>query len=461
MSILGDIGKVAGGVLGNSVVPGLGGMVGSALGGIVGDKLQDLAGGALNEFQKDPLGALANPQGFAAKYADSVLKDMGIPAPFRNLAQFAIDPKASILDQLHLTDPPTCGCRGPNGAPHNGDLKTNGNDVVDTGRYLISAKENELKIYDKQTNTWVKCEGDPHGSTSDGDKFQFHDNATITLPDGSAVKIKTTPKDCNGVAYIDKVAVLKGDEAVVMSGFHDGRAGVNMGEVFHNANEVDNMWKDGTVLRAGNQVDDLSYQVGGKEIKGSDPSQRWGEINIDGHGGKYEPGDSTCPKWPLPLPFPKLPLPFPFPKNPGPIPFPFPKLPNFPNLPGPIPFPKLPDFPKLPFPFPGNGGGTTPTPGHGGCDKPGGTTGTGGTSGGGSIFEKIFAILQKLQDQLNQKVKDLDGLDPNQDKAALDKGLFEVQQLQQQMTQLTSMATNLSSADHNSKKGIVDNFNIR
>ena len=89
------------------------------------------------------------------------------------------------------------------------------------------------------------------------------------------------------------------------------------------------------------------------------------------------------------------------------------------------------------------------------------TGGTSGTGGGGSIFEKIFAILQKLQDQLNQKVKDLDGLDPNQDKAALDKGLFEVQQLQQQMTQLTSMATNLSSADHNSKKGIVDNLNIR
>jgi hypothetical protein len=95
---------------------------------------------------------------------------------------------------------------------------------------------------------------------------------------------------------------------------------------------------------------------------------------------------------------------------------------------------------------------------NGGCHKTGGTSDTGG---GGSIFEKIFAILQKLQDQLNQKVKDLDGLDPNQDKAALDKGLFEVQQLQQQMTQLTSMATNLSSADHNSKKGIVDNFNIR
>jgi hypothetical protein len=93
-----------------------------------------------------------------------------------------------------------------------------------------------------------------------------------------------------------------------------------------------------------------------------------------------------------------------------------------------------------------------------GCTKPGGT---GGASGGGSIFEKIFAILQKLQDELNKKVGELDGLDPKNDKAALDKGLFEVQQLQQQMTQLTSMATNLSSADHNSKKGIVDNFNIR
>lgn len=457
MSILGDIGKVAGGVLGNSVVPGLGGMVGSALGGIVGDKLQDLAGGALNEFTKDPAGALANPQGFAAKYADGVLKDMGIPAPFRNIAKFAIDPRSAILDQLHASNPASCGCRGPNGAPHNGDLKTNGNDVVDTGRYLISAKENEVKIYDKQTNTWVKCHGDPHGETSDGDKFQFHDNATITLPDGSAVKIKTTPKDCNGVSYIDKVAVIKGDEAVVMSGFHDGRAGVNMGEVFHNANEVDNMWRDGTVLRAGNQVDDLRYQVGGKEIKGTDPTQRWGEHNIDGHGGRYEPGDSTCPpKWPLPFPIPKLPLPKPLPfPLPGPIPFP--KLP----LPLPFPFPNLPDFPKLPgFPSPGNGGGTSPTPpSHdGGCGKPGGTT---GTSGGGSIFEKIFAILQKLQDELNTKVGELDGLDPKNDKAALDKGLFEVQQLQQQMTQLTSMATNLSSADHNSKKGIVDNFNIR
>lgn len=91
----------------------------------------------------------------------------------------------------------------------------------------------------------------------------------------------------------------------------------------------------------------------------------------------------------------------------------------------------------------------------------GSTGGTKPPAGGGSIFEKIFAILQKLQDQLNKKVGELDGLDPKNDKAALDKGLFEVQQLQQQMTQLTSMATNLASADHNSKKGIVDNFNIR
>ena len=48
-----------------------------------------------------------------------------------------------------------------------------------------------------------------------------------------------------------------------------------------------------------------------------------------------------------------------------------------------------------------------------GCTKPGGTTGTTGTSSGGSIFDKIFAILQKLQDQLNTKVKDLDGLGPS------------------------------------------------
>ena len=65
---------------------------------------------------------------------------------------------------------------GPQGLTRQGNS-------IDTGRYRISVRRGEVKIYDKQTNTWVRAWGDPHLHTSDGDKAQFHkDNLTIDLP---------------------------------------------------------------------------------------------------------------------------------------------------------------------------------------------------------------------------------------------------------------------------------------
>ena len=307
MSIFGDIGKFVGGAIGTAICPGLGTAIGSAVGGMVGDFVQKPAEDAINKALQDPMKALSDPSSVASNFVDASLKQLGVPAPFRGLVKFGTDPQSAILDALKHGFERTIPCVNHNGAtaplpPGQHGLNTNGSDTIDTGRYLISAKEGELKIYDKETNTWVKCHGDPHLETSDGDHGQFTKNLTMDLEDGTKVTIQPTAVQ-NGVAWIDKVAVTKGTEAVVMSGFHDGAAGVQMGNILNNADAVDRQFADGTVLRAGRQVDDLTYAADGKEIVGSDPSQRLGEHNLDDHGGI-----SRNSSWfqPLPLPLPPI-----------------------------------------------------------------------------------------------------------------------------------------------------------
>jgi hypothetical protein len=158
--------------------------------------------------------------------------------------------------------------------------------IIDTGRYEIEAKEGEVWIRDRHTNTWVKLWGDPHGVTSDGDKFQFHENVTFELPDGTKISIKTTPKDANGIALMDSIAVMKGTKGVEATGISDGQAGANIGEVTSNVADLEKKYEDGTILTVGEngQIDDLFTSKG--EIVGGDKTQKFGEHLVDGLGGK-------------------------------------------------------------------------------------------------------------------------------------------------------------------------------
>jgi len=166
------------------------------------------------------------------------------------------------------------------------ELVPEGDNAIDTGDYLIRGKENELRIYDKKTQKWIKLWGDPHGVTSDGDKFQFHeDNLTFDLPDGTKVTVVPTEKNSNGKAYLDKVAIMKGDEAFVMRGLHDGEKGVKISHRKDAAN-VDHRFVDGTVLKVGDELDDLF--TNGEEIVGTDASDPWGEWLVDGLGGRSD-----------------------------------------------------------------------------------------------------------------------------------------------------------------------------
>lgn len=162
--------------------------------------------------------------------------------------------------------------------------------VIDTGRYEIVGKEHELWIKDRHSNTWVKLWGDPHGVTSDGDKFQFHkDNLTFDLLDGTKVTVQITPPNKKGLAFLDSVAVIKGNEAIEMKGLSDGKPGVKIGEITNDVARIDKLYDDGTVLRPGFQIDDLFFGDG-TELIGGDKSAKFGEWVIDGKGGtsKYD-----------------------------------------------------------------------------------------------------------------------------------------------------------------------------
>lgn len=98
--------------------------------------------------------------------------------------------------------------------------------TVDTGRYLITASNaqgGQLTIHDKETGKDTVVWGDPHISVGGKDTAEFQSNGlTIRLDDGTEVQIQPTAKDGGGHAYINQVAVTKGDQAVTMSGFHGG-----------------------------------------------------------------------------------------------------------------------------------------------------------------------------------------------------------------------------------------------
>lgn len=143
-------------------------------------------------------------------------------------------------------------------------------------RYDYKFSKDDLSIYDRQTNTYVRNWGDPHVHTGDDDKLGFHDNnLTYDLPNGTKVTLKPTEKDANGVAFIDSVAISAKRRGVVIEGVHSA-AGPQRGR-FSGSDEVDGQFDDGITLTAPNEVDDL--YLNGVELKGHDG--KGGDIDLD------------------------------------------------------------------------------------------------------------------------------------------------------------------------------------
>lgn len=160
--------------------------------------------------------------------------------------------------------------------------------VYSTDRYDIHVRPDEVQVYDRQSQEWVKVWGDPHVVTSDGDKAGFQDgNITLDLPDGTKVTIVPTEQRADGTAFVDKVIITNGTSGAEVSDVH-AASGPRFGSVGSDARGLDARYEDGTVLHAESEIQNLFYlDSNGKrsELIGSREGARFGEHDIANLGG--------------------------------------------------------------------------------------------------------------------------------------------------------------------------------
>lgn len=177
-------------------------------------------------------------------------------------------------------------------------LTVSGN-TIDTGRYLITASNDYstgaaynyhtdtdgcVRIFDKQTNTYLQVFGDPHIETSNEvhGKFQ-QDGLVIDLSDGTQVQVQPTGANSNGDTHINAVSVTKDNQTSFITGLYNdaGNASVQIsapqtGNAFQLNNTFDS-YSD-TELHPGSSLNDLRF-ANNSALSAS------GETSLDGKGG--------------------------------------------------------------------------------------------------------------------------------------------------------------------------------
>ena len=199
-------------------------------------------------------------------------------------------------DKTGSTSASSTSSTSPSGSSTDGKPMTVEGNKVDTGRYTVEASKEDggtVKVFDKQTNTFVKAFGDPHVETSDGDKMGFNKNGlSIKLPDGTNVHMKPTEPGKDGKSYIDSAMVEKDGKAVTMDGLHAGKVQTSQPKTVSDDLRSDYMTQGQTVLDASNQdVGDL-FMTGadGQRTKEVVNDKGAPELSLDGMGGALNKG---------------------------------------------------------------------------------------------------------------------------------------------------------------------------
>nr|WP_298797131.1 DUF1521 domain-containing protein [uncultured Acetobacter sp.] len=159
------------------------------------------------------------------------------------------------------------------------DLQVSGN-TIDTGRYLITASNTYttgsaynyystddgcVRVYDKQTDTYVQVFGDPHIETSNETHGEFkQDGLVIDLADGTQVQVQPTALNQYGDSHINAVSVTKDNKTSFITGVYSetGDAHVQIsapqtGNAFQ-LNKTFDSYSD-TVLHVGSSLNDLRF----------------------------------------------------------------------------------------------------------------------------------------------------------------------------------------------------------
>lgn len=164
-------------------------------------------------------------------------------------------------------------------------LRREGN-TVKTERYDITIEKDRVKVRDRTNDTEFDVWGDPHVWTGDGDKLGFtRDNLTVELKDGTKLTFQPTEADANGVSFVDQVAIMNRESAILVEDVH-AATGPTFGGITEDSHAVDDLHDDGTVLRVGDEADDLYSVATGEEFVGIDEGSRFDEFQLDGLGGE-------------------------------------------------------------------------------------------------------------------------------------------------------------------------------
>jgi hypothetical protein len=125
----------------------------------------------------------------------------------------------------------------------------------------------ELK-FDNERQSWhitdaegnsVNIWGDPHVAENDGGRWDFKQDSTFVLDDGTKITVHTRPSG-NGQTVTDSVTITQGDQAIEVTGVADNN--VRISEVMNNGREIDAAHNDGYVFFEENGVDDWTTADG-------------------------------------------------------------------------------------------------------------------------------------------------------------------------------------------------------
>ncbi|MGH9381784.1 MAG: DUF1521 domain-containing protein [Thermoanaerobaculia bacterium] len=211
-----------------------------------------------------------------------------------------------------------CCCHGDDGdaSPSDepqGGLTVEGDTITTEGGYKIEVLGRaEWRITDPDGNT-TRIWGDPHveegdrnGATSEGNGgWDFKDNTTFHLGDGTIVNVTTVPAG-NGTTVTGQLNVVNGDHAVEVTGMDKGMG--QIGEVTTDGQQIVDQYADYQDVYQGEQADDWGFEdesgvireiVGsrgkGEEFVLDDELTRGNDGTAPGMDPAPEPGTSNGP----------------------------------------------------------------------------------------------------------------------------------------------------------------------
>lgn len=265
----GIIGDILGGVFGGGSGGGIGGWLGglfeNLLGGLFGNRREEAANQTVNqEFARQPTQERATPERTTRQPA----------APEGEEETTIAAPQEESSEECGC-----CCCDGSSPSPSeeapsespSGGLEVEGDVITTEGGYEIEMMgPTEWKVTGPDGST-TRIWGDPH--VDEGDRnatsesnggWDFKDNTTFVLGDGTEIHVTTVPRD-NGTTVTGQLNIVNGDHAVEVTGVDKGKG--QIGEVTTNGAEVSHEYSGYQDVYQGEQADDWTYN--GREIVGS------------------------------------------------------------------------------------------------------------------------------------------------------------------------------------------------